>query len=98
MADKTEFGILVDSTDEEFIKHCEGKDLGYVSSLRNHIAGAYQTFVAMKDELVKKIKNEGLSEDSEEVNTVKGIYAEMMKLEHKATLCVSIIKERSLKD
>ena len=95
---KTEFGTLVDSTPEEFRKHCEDKNLGYISSLRNYIAGAYQTLVKMKDDLLKKIKKEKLPEDSEEMKTLKGIYNELMKLENKACICVEIFKERELKD
>ena len=98
MTEKTEFGVLVDSTPEDFRKHCEGKNLGYVSSLRNHIAGAYQTLAKMKEDLVEKVKKEKLPEDSEEVATIKGIFVELMKLEEKSCICVEIIKERELKD
>lgn len=98
MSEKTEFGMLVDSTPEEFREHCADKNLGYVSSLRNQLAGAYQTFTKMKEDLVEKVKRENLPEDSEEMNTVKGIYAELMKLEQKSCICVEIIKERELKD
>lgn len=98
MSEKTEFGVLVDSTADDFRKHCEGKDLGYVYSLRNQIAGAYQTFIKMKEDLVEKVKAENLSEDSEEVATIKGIFVELMKLEEKSFICVEIIKERELKD
>lgn len=98
MSNQTEFGMLVDSSAEEFKAHCADKNLGYVSSLRNQIAGAYQTFTKMKTDLVEKVKNEGLPEDSREVETIKGIYAELMKLEEKACLCAEIIKERELKD
>ena len=98
MSEKTEFGMLVDSTPEEFREHCADKNLGYVSSLRNQIAGAFQTFTKMKEDLVEKVKRENLPEDSEEMNTIKGIYAELMKLEQKSCICVEIIKERELKD
>lgn len=98
MTKKTEFGMLVDSTPEEFIEHCAGKNLGYVSSLRNYIAGAFQTFTKMKDDLVNKVKAENLPEDSEEMKTIHGIYVELMKLEEKSCICVEIIKERELKD
>lgn len=98
MTEKTEFGILVDSTPEKFREHCADKNLGYVSSLRNHIAGAYQTLNKMKEDLVAKVKAENLSEDSEEVATIKGIFVELMKLEEKSCICVEIIKERELKD
>ena len=98
MSEKTEFGMLVDSTPEEFIKHCADKNLGYVSSLRNYIAGAFQTLSKMKEDLIQKVKSENLSEDSEEMKTVRGIYVELMKLEQKACICVEIIKERELKD
>ena len=98
MTEKTEFGTLVDSTPEEFREHCVGKNLGYVSSLRNQIAGAFQTFTKMKEDLVEKVKRENLPEDSEEIKTIKGIYAELMKLEEKACICAEIIKERELKD
>ena len=98
MTEKTEFGKLVDSTPEEFREHCADKNLGYVSSLRNHIAGAFQTFTKMKEDLVEKVKKENLPEDSEEMKTIRGIYVELMKLEQKSCICVEIIKERELKD
>ena len=98
MTEKTEFGTLVDSTPEEFREHCVGKNLGYVSSLRNHIAGAYQTLTKMKEDLVAKVKAENLPEDSEEMKTIRGIYVELLKLEQKSCICVEIIKERELKD
>ena len=98
MNTKTEFGMLVDSTPEEFRKHCEDKNLGYVSSLRNHIAGAFQTLTKMKEDLVEKVMKETLPEDSEEVKTIRGIYVELMKFEEKSCICVEIIKERELKD
>lgn len=96
--EKTEFGILVDSTPEEFREHCANKNLGYVSSLRNYIAGAYQTLTKMKEDLVEKVKTNNLSNDSEEMNTIRGIYSELLKLEQKSCICVEIIKERELKD
>lgn len=94
----TEFGNLVDGTSEGFKEHCADKDLGYVLSLRNHIIGAYQTLLKMREDLLKKIKEEKLTDDSEEMTTLKGIYVELMKLEEKACLCWEIIKERELKD
>lgn len=94
----TELGVLIDGTAEQFRDHCKDKDLGYVSGLKNHLAGVYQTFVKMKDDLIKKVKEEQLSEDSEEMKTIKGIYSELMKVEEKSCLCVEIIKERELKD
>ena len=98
MTEKTEFGVLVDCSDEEFKKHCEGKNIGYVTSLRNHIAGVYQTFVEMKKDLIEKVKADNLGEDSEEVKTIKGIFAELLKLEHKALLCNEIINGLQLSD
>ena len=98
MTEKTEFGMLVDGTPEQFREHCANKNLGYVSSLRNHIAGAFQTLTKMKDDLVEKVKAENLPEDSEEMKTIRGIYVELMKLEEKSCICVEIIKERELKD
>ena len=98
MTNKTEFGMLVDSTPEEFREHCADKNLGYVSSLRNHLAGAFQTFTKMKEDLVEKVRNEKLPEDSAEMKTIQGIYAELMKIEEKSCICVEIIKERELKD
>lgn len=98
MTENTEFGKLVDSTPEEFREHCADKNLGYVSSLRNHIAGAFQTLTKMKEDLVEKVKKENLPEDSEEMKTIRGIYVELMKLEQKSCICVEIIKERELKD
>lgn len=98
MIEKTEFGKLVDSTPEEFKEHCADKNLGYVSSLRNYIAGAFQVLTKMKEDLVAKVKEESLPEDGEEMKTIKGIYAELLKLEQKSCICVEIIKERELKD
>jgi len=94
----TELGVLIDGTAEQFRDHCKDKDLGYESGLKNHLAGVYQTFIKMKDDLIKKVKEEQLAEDSEEMKTIKGIYSELMKIEEKSCLCVEIIKERELKD
>lgn len=94
----TELGVLIDGTAEQFRDHCKDKDLGYVSGLKNHLAGVYQTFIKMKDDLIKKVKEEQLAEDSEEMKTIKGIYSELMKIEEKSCLCMEIIKERELKD
>lgn len=94
----TELGVLIDGTAAQFRDHCKDKDLGYVSGLKNHLAGVYQTFIKMKDDLIKKVKEEQLAEDSEEMKTIKGIYSELMKIEEKSCLCVEIIKERELKD
>ena len=98
MSEKTEFGMLVDGTADNFREHCADKNVGYVSSLHNHIAGSYQVLEKMKDDLLNKIKEEGCPEDSEEMKTLKGIYAELMKLEEKACICVQILEERKLKD
>ena len=98
MTEKTEFGILVDGSAEDFRAHCADKNLGYVSSLRNQIAGAYQMLVKVKEDLVAKIVTESLPVDSIETATVKGIYSELMKLEEKSCICVEIIKERELTD
>lgn len=98
MSKDTEFGKLVDSSPEEFREHCADKNIGYISSLRNQIAGAYQTFIKMKEDLISKIKVKKLPESSKEVKTLKGIYNELMKLEEKACICVELIKERELKD
>lgn len=94
----SEIGKLIDGNSESFREHCADKDLGYVNSLRNHLAGIYQMFVKMKDDLIKKVKEQNLSEDSEECHTIEKIYSEMMKVEEKAALCVVISKERELKD
>lgn len=98
MSEKTEFGILVDSSADDFREHCADKDLGYVSSFRNQIAGAFQMLIKVKDDLIAKVKADSLSEDSDEVKTIKSIYSELMKLEEKSCICVEIIKERELKD
>lgn len=98
MTEQTEFGKLVDSTPEEFREHCADKNAGYISSLRNHLAGSFQVFTKMKESLVEKVKKENLPESSEEVKTIRGIYAELMKIEQKSCICVEILKERELKD
>lgn len=95
---KSEFGALIDGTAESFKEHCANKDLGYVKGLKNYIVGAYQTLVKMKEDLIAKVRESSLPEDSEEMKTVRGIYTELMKLEEKSCLCTDIIKERELKD
>lgn len=98
MVEVTEFGKLIDGTAEEFREHCTDKNLGYVCSLRNHIAGTFQIFVTMKEDLLKRVKEGNLPEDSEEIKTIKGIYKELLKLEEKSCICAEIIKEREVKD
>lgn len=98
MVEKTEFGVLVDCSAEDFKKHCADKNVGYVTSLRNYIAGAYQTLTEMRKDLIEKVKTNNLGEDSEEVKTIMGIFNELFKLEEKALLCTEIISERQLED
>ena len=94
----SEIGKLVDGSAESFREHCVDKDLGYVNSLRNHLAGVYQTFIKMKDDLIVKIKDQNIPKGASEYTALNGIYAEMMKVEEKSAICVEIAKERELKD
>ena len=94
----SEFGKLIDGTSEEFREHCADKDLGYINSLRNQLAGTFQQLTKMKDDLLRKIKKEKLPKDSEEVKSIQGIYQQLMRVEEKACICVEIAKERQLKD
>ena len=96
--DNSEFGKLIDGSQDKFRKHCADKDLGYVMSLRNHIRSVYEVLVKMKDELRDKISQSQVSKDSEEWKTFKGMYVELMKLEEKACVCTEIIKEREMED
>ena len=90
--DKT-FSQLVDGSVEDFKAYCADKDLGYVMSLHNQIVSSYSSAVAIKNKLLELVKQKG--EDSEEANTLKGVYAVLLRLEHKAMACVEIERERS---
>ena len=93
--ENSEFGNLIDGSLDDFLSHCKDKNLGYVMSLKNSIAGSYQTLLKVRESLIDKIKQEDLKENSEEMQTLKGVYLEIMRLEEKACACADIIKEKS---
>lgn len=66
---------------EEFLKHFEGKDLGYVHSMRVVISSMYDTARRAKDDLIAKCRESDRSE--EYVDCIKKAYSVLMDLERK---------------
>ena len=67
---------------EEFLKHFEGKDLGYVRSTRIVISSMYGAARKAKDDLIAKQREE--SDPSEEyLDCIKKAYSVLMDLEEK---------------
>lgn len=93
--DEEKFSNLIDCSEEEFSEYCSDKSLGYLLSFKLFLASAYQNIVSIKEDLVKKIKDESLPEDSAEVRLLNKIYVELMKLEHRILLCNSFIGKKS---
>ena len=66
---------------EEFLKHFEGKDLGYVRSTRVVISSMYGAARKAKDDLIAKQEESDRSE--EYLDCIKKAYSVLMDLEEK---------------
>lgn len=78
--------VLCSMNEKDFLKHFEGKDLGYVRSMRILINNMYAQAKSVKDELFAHY-NKALSEDKEKAERYKTsmeeVYGILFQLEGK---------------
>lgn len=86
-------GQLIDCTEEEFREFCEDKDLGYISGLHNLMVQTFNEIQNLKDELVA-LMNTKKRHSKEEKSTLQGLYAELIRVEHRVFILRELIGER----
>lgn len=90
-------GTLVDN-DLDFLKeHISNRDLGYVISIKNLLAVAFNELAQRKDGVIEKRKTFEVAEDTESVEgcniLVQQIYSKMQSIEDKHTYLSQVIDE-----
>ena len=98
MSNQTEFGQLVDCTEDEFKKYCEDKDVGYLSSFHNLMVQMYNEVQGIKDELVRKIAKDSHTREQapEEKFILEGLYSKMLRIEQRVFILRDLIKDRAI--
>lgn len=90
-----DLGQLIDCTEEEFKDYCKDKDLGYIHSFHNLMVQTFNEVQKIKDELVTLMSNNPELKVSEQ-STLEGLYAKLIRIEHRVFILRDIIKERQL--
>ena len=98
MSNQTEFGQLIDCTEEEFKKYCEDKDVGYLSSFHNLMVQMFNEVQGIKDELVRKLVKDSHSREQtpEEKSVLEGLYSKMLRIEQRVFILRDLIKDRAI--
>lgn len=93
----TEFGMLIDSSREDFIQYLNNNNVGHVLSMQNLIATTYEEIKLLKEGLVQNLHDPYLTNEKREENrlSLEGVYTKMISMEEKFLLCKENIKERS---
>lgn len=91
----TDLGTLIDCSEEEFTSFCKDKDLGYLSSFHNLLVQTYNEVCGMKEELVEKMCADGCEATEEETTLLEGLYAKLLRIEHRVFLLKDIIRDRT---
>ena len=93
----TAIGQIVDQPMEDFKKSLEEQhtNIGTMNNLIHYLNGAYADLRQRKDTIMKSLESEDInSKDRKEIDrTVKGIYAELIKIEEKVTYLQDKVKE-----
>ena len=93
----TAIGQIVDQPIEEFKKSLEEQhtNVGTMNNLIHYLNGAYADLRQRKDTIMKSLESEDITpKDRKEIDrTVKGIYAELIKIEEKVTYLQDKVKE-----
>ena len=93
----TAIGQIVDQPMEEFKKSLEEQhtNVGTMNNLIHYLNGAYADLRQRKDTIMKSLESEDITpKDRKEIDrTVKGIYAELIKIEEKVTYLQDKVKE-----
>lgn len=98
MSNTTEFGQLIDCTEEEFKEYCADKDVGYLSSFHNLMVQMFNEVQSIKDDLVSKIAKDSRvrEQTAEEKSVLEGLYSKMLRIEQRVFILRDIIKSRSI--
>ena len=93
----TAIGQIVDQPIEEFKKSLEEQhtNVGTMNNLIHYLNGAYADLRQRKDTIMKSLDSEDITKrDRKEIEkTVKGIYAELIKIEEKVLYLQDRVKE-----
>ena len=93
----TAIGQIVDQPMEDFKKSLEEQhtNVGTMNNLIHYLNGAYADLRQRKDTIMKSLDSEDITlKDRKEIKkTVKGIYAELIKIEEKVVFLQDRVKE-----
>ena len=93
----TAIGQIVDQPMEDFKKSLEEQhtNVGTMNNLIHYLNGAYADLRQRKDTIMKSLESEDIThKDRKEIDrTVKGIYAELIKIEEKVVFLQDKVKE-----
>ena len=93
----TAIGQIVDQPMEDFKKSLEEQhtNVGTMNNLIHYLNGAYADLRQRKDTIMKSLESEDITKrDRKEIEkTVKGIYAELIKIEEKVVFLQDKVKE-----
>ena len=93
----TAIGQIVDQPMGDFKKSLEEQhtNVGTMNNLIHYLNGAYADLRQRKDTIMKSLESEDITpKDRKEIDrTVKGIYAELIKIEEKITYLQDKVKE-----
>ena len=93
----TAIGQIVDQPMEDFKKSLEEQhtNVGTMNNLIHYLNGAYADLRQRKDTIMKSLDSEDITKrDRKEIEkTVKGIYAELIKIEEKVLYLQDRVKE-----
>lgn len=87
---------LLTQKDEDFLKHFDGKDFGYLCSMSNMVDAMYYDATKAKDSLLKIMQGKSGEEAEKIKKTVDMLYDNLFLLEHKFELLKELKEKRKL--
>lgn len=87
---------LIDSSEEDFNKFCEDKDLGYLNSFHNLMTQTFNEMQGVKDDLVTKMSNREVEMSEPNKEVLQGLYGKMMRVEARVFILRDMIKSRAI--
>lgn len=92
---KLSLSELIDCSEEVFRDFCADKDLGYISGLHNLFMLTFNEVKQVKDDLVVKMAQKDEIVQVER-DTLNGLYAKLLRIEHRVFLLRECIDSRKL--
>lgn len=89
-------GELVDCSDEQFKNHFATKNLTYCLNCYKLLNLTFEQVMKMVNDLVKLAEVKKTENKDHIIDNIKALHVNMGYIEHKATLLLSIIKEKTL--